>query len=302
MHKTKYNSLELELTIIPKSPLLVKAGGISANPSLPDMQFVRTFNAEKGETIYIPGSSLKGVIRSYIEKVLRTKKGDTHDGSCNPLIKEKSCPYRIDEIEKKLKKENREIQSYEIYKESCRACKIFGNTKLKSRAAFLDAYPDGAIKTETRHGVAISRLTHAVAAGPFDMEVLIDGKFVTELYIENFEIWQLGLIALSLQGLNDKLVRVGFGKNRGFGEVEVKVQKIIFSFSKTLPKNEIWGIGKLATNEIEKYGLLYNDMIVLKAEPIKEFEEALFIRREYKPEDWTVISISAISRLREVLK
>lgn len=303
MHKTKYNSLGLEISITPKSPLLVKAGGISANPSLPDMQFVRTFITGKGETVYIPGSSLKGVVRSYVEKILRTKKGDSLNGSCNLFEKGKSCPDKIDKIEKELnKKEKREIQSCEIYKESCRACKIFGNTKLKSRASFLDAYPEGDVKTETRYGVAISRLTHAVAAGPFDMEVLVAGKFGTKLHLENFEIWQLGLFALAIQGLNDGLVRVGFGKNRGFGEVEAKVEKIELSFSKTLQKNEIWGIGKFAGEEGKNYGFEENDVITIKPEPSKEYEETLYTKREYQVRDWDEISSSAISALRKVLK
>ena len=45
MHKTRYNALRLTLAISPRGPLLIKAGGVSANPSLPDMQFVRTVHA-----------------------------------------------------------------------------------------------------------------------------------------------------------------------------------------------------------------------------------------------------------------
>jgi CRISPR-associated RAMP protein (TIGR02581 family) len=298
MHKAKYNSLELEFSITPKSPLLVKSGGISINPSLPDMQFVRTFIVGKGETVYIPGASLKGVIRSYVEKILRTKKGESKEGACE-ITGDNSCTKKIEDIEKR---ENRILSSSEVYNKSCRACKIFGNGKLKSRVSFLDAYPEGNVKSETRYGVAISRLTQAVAHGPFEMEVVVDGKFITKLHLENFEIWQLGSIALALQGLNEGLVRVGFGKNRGFGEVNTRVEKIIFSFSKTLPKNEVWGIGKLVINEIKKYELINNDVLPLKVEPIKESYEALYIRREYKPESWSEISTSAISILEGVLK
>jgi CRISPR-associated RAMP protein (TIGR02581 family) len=296
MHKTKYNSLYLELSILPKSPLLVKAGGISANPSLPDMQFVRTFT-EKGETIFIPGASLKGVVRSYVEKVLRTKSKKL---ACDIVDKDKSCTKRIEGIEKK---EDRNLLSHEIYYESCKACRLFGNGKLKSRASFLDAYPEGEVKTETRYGVAISRLTHAVATGPFEMEVLVKGNFKTKLHLENFECGQIGLISPALQGLNSGLIRIGFGKNRGFGEVEVKVNKIEFSFCKDdIPKNEIWGIGKFAGEERKNYGFEENDVIKIKPEPSKEYEETLYTKREYQARDWDEISSSAISALKEVLK
>lgn len=133
------------------------------------------------------------------------------------------------------------LSSAEIYKESCRACRIFGNTNLKGRISFNDAYPIDAVKTEIRHGVAISRLTHAVAQGPFDMEVMITGSFRSKIHVDNFELWQLGLLALAFQGLNEGLVRVGFGKNRGFGEVETKIESIEFAFSKSLPPRELGG-------------------------------------------------------------
>jgi len=73
MHKTRFNTLSLAYTITPKSPLLIKSGGLASDPSLPDMQFVRTFIVGKGETLYLPGTSLKGVFRGYVERVLRTK-------------------------------------------------------------------------------------------------------------------------------------------------------------------------------------------------------------------------------------
>jgi len=292
MHKNRYNSLKLEYTITPRAPLLVKSGGISSDPSLPDMQFVRTYIAGEGETVYIPGSSLKGIFRSYVERVLRTKSGEGKEGACN-LFNDNYCG-------KKLEKER---DSAEIYKSSCRACKIFGNTKLKGRIAFGDAYPIGDVRTETRYGVAISRLTHAVAQGPFDMEVMVSGSFSSRIYLENFEIWQLGLLALVFQGLNDGLVRVGFGKNRGFGEVETKMERIEFSFSKSPPEDEIWGIGMFLNDEGErkKYEFKADDIIQIGVKPASSGEGAVYVRREYRVGDWDVISSAALASLKGVL-
>jgi len=45
------------------------------------------------------------------------------------------------------------------------------------------------------------------------------GSFKTSLVLENFETWHLGLISLTLQALNEGLIKIGFGKNRGFGDV-----------------------------------------------------------------------------------
>lgn len=289
MHKERHNTLELGIRLTPRTPILIKSGGISPNPSLPDMQFVRT--SVKGvDTIYIPGSSLKGGFRSYVEKILRTKKPLV--GACDIFDKEKTC----------AKETEKELPSNEIYRNSCLACKIFGSTKLKSRISFVDAYPSGEIKTETRYGVAISRLTHAVAQGPFDMEVAVSGSFNSKIYLENFEIWQLGALALTIRGLNDGLIRIGFGKNRGFGEVAVNIETIQFSFASELPEKEIYGIGKIVNEDaINKYGLIGNDIIIIESNPIKTENEIIYTRREYSSKSWEEISNKSISRLKGIL-
>jgi len=299
MHRVQLNSLELELELSLKSPLLIKSGGISPNPSLPDMQFVRTFISGKGETVYIPGSSLKGVIRSYVEKVLRTL-SETHNKetlkwACNLFEKDKdkACVSKIKD----------DANPSEVYRDSCRACKIFGNTKLKGRISILDSYPNGNVKTEIRHGVAISRLTHAVAQGPFDMEVAVSGSFKTKFILTNFEAWSLGLLTIALRDINEGMVKVGFGKNRGFGEVEVKVQKATFNFACDTPQNEIWGIGKMSSEKnVKDYGLNNNDFFGVSIAPNEEPKNVFGVKRIYDFEGWKAIGESSIDYLREALK
>ncbi|WEU40286.1 MAG: RAMP superfamily CRISPR-associated protein [Candidatus Odinarchaeum yellowstonii] len=295
MHKTKFNELVLNITITPKSPLLVKAGGAQVNPALPDMQFVRTFHYEKGETIYIPGSSLKGVFRSYVERILRTLSSDQSKTACE-ITGENNCTKKIVDL-----MNERELKSWEIYQESCRVCKLFGNGKLKSRISFLDAYPEGELKTEVRYSVAISRLLQGVAAGPFEMETVVDGAFKTEIIITNFECWHLGLVALAFNGLNSGLVNIGFGKNKGFGRVELKVNKITLSASKETPRNEIWGVGRFTSREeAEQYGFNFNDVLRIETAP-KECADILY-RRVYDKEAWAEIAEKSIRILKEVLR
>lgn len=92
MHKTRYNSLHLDLRVSPVGPLLIKSGGFSTNPSLPDMQFVRTFREGSDDTLYIPGSSLKGVFRSFVEKALRTINDTNSWKRACPTIEERMSP------------------------------------------------------------------------------------------------------------------------------------------------------------------------------------------------------------------
>jgi CRISPR/Cas system CSM-associated protein Csm3 (group 7 of RAMP superfamily) len=191
-----------------------------------------------------------------------------------------------------------------VYQKSCRACKIYGNTRLKGRLSFTDAFPEGTVKTETRYGVAISRLTNAVAVGPFDIEVLVQGRFRTALVLENFEVWQVGLLALTLQAINDGLVKLGFGKNRGFGEVSMNVEQAVVEMAKKpgLLRNAIWGVGAYVGDEERRaYGLQDTD----RMEDLPEGTEtdlAVFLRRTYSQEAWKQIAEKAIASIAQTLE
>ena len=67
MLKKLVNEAYLTLRITTTGPLLVKSGGVTI--SGPDMTPVRTYRNGQQE-IFIPGSSLKGVFRSHIEKIV----------------------------------------------------------------------------------------------------------------------------------------------------------------------------------------------------------------------------------------
>lgn len=282
MHKRLWNVLKLEFELVPKAPLLIKSGTTSPNPSLPDMQFVRTMTP-KGETVFIPGSSLKGVFRGFTEKVLRTV-----DRACDPFSME-ACGRRLSDEEDTAK----------IYRESCRACKIYGHTRLRGRLSFTDAFPTGAVKTETRYGVAISRLTNAVAVGPFEMEVLVAGTFSGSLVLENFEVWQLGLLALTLQALNEGMVKVGFGKNRGLGEVHLQVKRAVLEMArkKGVAPSELWGVGAFVDDEERsRYGLRRDDRLT-DLPDAEQKDLGILLRREYPGEVWQKVAEKAVASL-----
>jgi CRISPR-associated RAMP protein (TIGR02581 family) len=235
--------------------------------------------------VFIPGSSLKGVFRSFTEKVLRTVKPNF---ACAPFSSD-HCGKKVENTEDTAK----------VYKESCFACKMYGNTRLRGRLSFSDAYPEGEVKTETRYGVAISRLTNA-AISPFDMETLVQGKLRTSLVLENFEIWQLGLIALTIQAINDGLLKIGFGKNRGFGKVNMKVEEAVAEMAAGIDGNVLWGAGAFVSEEDRKaYGLSKDD----KLEGLPKGEEmafGIFVRRRYDSGSWEAIASKAIESLKNL--
>ncbi|MCZ7672179.1 MAG: RAMP superfamily CRISPR-associated protein [Chloroflexi bacterium] len=236
MHKRRFNEFTLSFTIRPQGPLLIKSGQESgADPTLLDMNFVRTHHSGLGNsTVYLPGSSLKGTLRSYAEKVARTlgeEKG-THfpPFSCNPLGTSAS-PGRTDYYcGKYLDKKGEQADKHRL---ACPICRTFGHTSLASHLRLSDAYPldplepermtwfEEANETEERDGVAIDRVSGAVAVGPFNLEVVTKGAFQGTLTLSNFQLWQLGLLAIVLRDLGQGRVPIGFAKSRGLGRVAV---------------------------------------------------------------------------------
>ena len=71
MHKRFVNQCTLDISLVPKGPVLIKSGREGADPTKPDMEFVETYHAG-GRSIYFPGSSLKGAIRAHAERIVRT--------------------------------------------------------------------------------------------------------------------------------------------------------------------------------------------------------------------------------------
>jgi CRISPR-associated RAMP protein (TIGR02581 family) len=224
MHKRLVNELRLDFLIAPQGPLLIKSGKeAGADPTLLDMNFVRTHHAELGRTVYLPGSSLKGVVRSYCEKIGRTVGLEV----CNPLTDE-SCGRR-------LERDARTASGAEIYQDLCPICRLFGHTVMASHVWFADAYPTpetirAVNDTEERDGVAIDRISGAVAVGPFQLEVVTRGVFQAQLTVRNFQLWQVGLLAVALRDMADGRMPIGFAKSRGLGQVEVTYQKLQISY------------------------------------------------------------------------
>lgn len=276
MLKKLLNQATIELTIAAQGPLLIKSGiEGGADPSVPDMQFVRS----DGQ-VYLPGSSLKGVFRSYAEKLARTVGAKC----CNPFDYNDKSPTCFCGKRAEKQSDGRDIYRERAY--SCRICQLFGSTAMASRIKFNDAYlpNEQNPRTETRTGVAIDRILGSVAQGPFDFEVVTNGAFKTAIHLRNFELWQLGLLALVLRDLEEGLIPIGFGKSRGLGEVKAQVTSFGVRYigvqhqagQATLPderalsdlRTTLYGIGFLAADDEERrvYGLSANDKVGLEIE------------------------------------
>lgn len=222
MHKRLVNEMVLHLTIEPVGPILIKAGDTGADPTRPDMEFVRTWK-DGQQVVYLPGPSLKGVLRAHCERIARTVEREGQHLACDPLHKTESCSARLGKEEKKGK-----LTGAKAHARSCFICQVFGNTSLAGHLRTADAYPlnPDAVRVEERDGVAIDRVFGSVAVGPFQLEVVTEGQFKTHIYLKNFALAQLGLLALALRDLKLGRVGVGFGKSRGLGQVTLTFDRL----------------------------------------------------------------------------
>src|SRR5205085_2251689 len=234
MHSRVYSELTIRLTITPVGPVLIKSGDEASDPRRPDMSFVRTFSGGR-RTVYLPGSSLKGVLRSHCERLARTADTDerrrrNHDRplACNPLSDEESCGGYI---RREIKKEKvKDWPGARKHAESCFLCRMFGNTSIASHFQITDAHPAGDCRTEERNGVAIDRVYGSVAVGPFNYETVTEGEFRTTLRLKNFTLSQTGLLLLALRDLSLERIRLGFAKSRGLGLVSARVDELTLGF------------------------------------------------------------------------
>ncbi len=239
MFKMALNHLRLDFAIQPNGPLLIKSGQeTGANPLLPAMSFVRSIHPySRTSTIYLPGSSLKGVIRSRCEQIARTVNLKVDEFNAHELHNHKADQFR-----------NSEATSGEVvnaYSHVCSITRMFGSTNLASRVQLTDFYPPDPIDVlPIRQMVAIDRRTGA-SANTFTMEVAppalndeVPVLFYGTIHLQNFERWQVGLIALALRDLNAGQVPVGFGSSRGLGQVRLYYRTLQVSYPGILTKDE----------------------------------------------------------------
>lgn len=246
------------IEIAPVGPVLVKSGYATFDGA--DMVPVSTFLNGK-RVHYLPGTSLKGILRSHFERIARTlRPGGVclpyHDPNRNISVpveaerKSYGCGYRTRDGD----------DTAAAYADSCAACRLFGSLKFAGRFSVGDAYPLEGHRpaVESRNGVGIDRFTGGTVRGVlFDLQTLVGGKFEAKIRITNFELWQLAGLKLLLDDLEDELISVGSGRSRGLGRVRGAVKEFRLTYLRTAKAaDSLAGIGQLATQrEREAYQL-----------------------------------------------
>jgi len=197
--------VEMQLEVRASGALLIR-GPDAFTVDAPDMAFVR-YPIDGVRVPYLPGSSLKGVLRSGAEALLRG-------------LGREACT---------------------TWRDTCWACLTFGSTRGASVVLVDDGlpWPPGAGDTEKtqaferlergrtiRTSVAIDRQAGAVAAGPFDYEALVRPQFYPTVRLRNPAPWQAALVAASFGLLDGGILRLGGMTSKGLGRVEVDVRSV----------------------------------------------------------------------------
>jgi CRISPR-associated RAMP protein (TIGR02581 family) len=305
MLKKLVNEAYCILRITTTGPLLVKSGGVTI--SGPDMTPVRTYRNGRQE-IFIPGSSLKGVFRSHIEKIVCSLKSRV---VCYPFsgheekeadLTQRRRDYRdsCSQLQTDLAKDRAmrtklEAETDFVYEHSCPTCRLFGSTGFIGRIAIGDAYLVSESTTEQRDGVGIDRFTGGAShSAKFELEVVSSGVvFETKIHLRNFEIWQLGMLFVVLQDLEDELIRLGSGRSRGLGSVTAQISTLgehnqpggfVTSTIRNSaePATELWGLGRWL--EDGSYGTRKDDLITLP-QMIERHKNGIRIQRSFQDQN-----------------
>jgi CRISPR-associated RAMP protein (TIGR02581 family) len=219
------NRLTIEGSLVARTAIRIGAGR-ATEPVGTDLPVVRD---ERGRPI-IPGSSLKGVVRTTAEQIARTAAGPR--GACLPTSNEKDWCIPSGRMAA-LKQAHRDdaALAQAVWAEACLACRTFGSPWLASHVKVKDLAVDKKTwfdQYQIRDGVAIDRDKGTVSEGKlYDYEVVPAGAgFGLTIVVENAEPWQWGMVWLGLQPFLQGNGAVGGFTSRGLGWMELGEAKL----------------------------------------------------------------------------
>jgi CRISPR-associated protein Csm3 len=158
---------------------------------------------------YIPGSSLKGRVRTEAERIAREKGMEI----CKPPDVKNMCGSTKNSIN-----------------DFCICCRIFGTAgsiSVASKVRFRDAYPLEKIDALLeRTGIAIDREKGTVAERAlYTIQAVPAGaKFGLEIVAENLSDEELRLLKAALRSVEDSAL--GGSSTRGFGKVKIEIESV----------------------------------------------------------------------------
>lgn len=234
-HHELHSRYRFEGQLILETPLRLSSGRASDKTDAPLMR-------DREGNPYIPGSSLRGAIRSAVERIVAGVGQDVVGFKSCTLFSSDDCNEKARQFQKQEEDKRDSARTDGAEKEKrladfaktklCDVCKLFGATIYASRLVIEDACPKSkerlAGKTIVRDGVGIDRDTGTAKEGvKFDYEVLETGppetapKFTLHMQVENMTDKDRLLLNLIL-GLLKQGIHVGGKQAAGLGKIRLE--------------------------------------------------------------------------------
>lgn len=190
---------------------------------------------------FIPGSSLKGALRSYCERTLYTLNHPEMPAclitsAVGECLSMDGYAHRVGFEEVETAFENHQITESEyaefIQSHLCAVCQLFGSPHQAAKVYVQDLLLAESLPApvQLRDGVAIDRdLLTAVPKRKFDYEVVPAAtSFQLRVLVENASDEELGLLFLALRHLQAESIPLGGKISRGLGSTTCAIARIQF--------------------------------------------------------------------------
>jgi len=268
MHRFIAGTATMTLTITPQGPWMVRGQTedepFTDNRGQPNRRELLAPLLDRDDMPYIPGSSLKGVLRSTAERILRSMHPNRDPAwvplADNPFVHaEQRLPELRSQIADSELREWLQQRPQEWFKDHPRyaqlmkmntqrsdvastaprhlypllspASQLFGCT-LHAGLLMLDDAHTASVARQRRSHVAVDRFSGGVGAGPFIEDLAAAGvPLVTELRVVNFALWQLALLGLTIQELNRGYQGIGGGTRKGQGRVRISAERLEITYA-----------------------------------------------------------------------
>jgi len=190
--------------MVNETPLRVGVGREAPLGSVADITVI-TMKVNGESTIFIPGSSIKGVLRSYVEQLVRTTEPDLHS------------PWDFEKMDRE-KEEG-----------FCIVCGIFGNTQVASHVRVYDALPISRPGRGFKTGIGIDREFQAVKPGVLYTEEFVEPGCKWKFRMDIINITYPGegdersrFLGELFKALKDVGLQVGARKSVGMGLIKLE--------------------------------------------------------------------------------
>jgi len=244
-------------------------------------QPVRTTRPDGTESLYLPGASLKGALRAQAERIARTL--NSHGaGACDPFATiprdgsrppdDTACSERIvvrQRYHQRAQRQDPDVEELTIpqrYCDVCPICRTFGHLGWGRRLRITDFYPtDEPGSLEMTH-ISVDRASGGVSTPylgrrkygsgrTFTLQYTYRARLQGQIILENFELWQLGLLGFLWQDMADGLLPVGHKQTTGTGDLHPHLREMQLTRLGVTPPadGELRGVGALFS-DAEVYG------------------------------------------------